>query len=88
VVRYFSRHGGKEFSKAVLIASVTPFQLQIQSKVFLKKEYDGMAKLIKETDSVFDNFGKTFFGVSFINISTPLLDYYRMLCSLHHHVLL
>lgn len=28
VVRYFSRHGGKGISKAVLIASVTPFQLQ------------------------------------------------------------
>ena len=31
VVRYFSRHGGKGISKAVLIASVTPFQLQTDS---------------------------------------------------------
>ncbi len=43
-----------------------------------------MATLIKEDRiSFLDNFGKTFFGVSFISkpISTPLLDYYRMLCS-------
>jgi hypothetical protein len=58
-------------SKAVLIASVTPFQLQTPIKGVPQEKYDGMAKLIKETDSVFDNFGKTFFGVSFINISTP-----------------
>ena len=86
VVRYFSRHGGKGVSKAVLIASVTPFQLQTDSnpKGVPQEKYDGMAKLIKEDRiSFLDNFGKTFFGVSFISkpISTPLLDYYRMLCS-------
>ena len=86
VVRYFSRHGGKGVSKAVLIASVTPFQLQTDSnpKGVPQEKYDGMATLIKQDRlSFLDNFGKTFFGVSFISkpISTPLLDYYRMLCS-------
>lgn len=86
VVRYFSRHGGKGVSKAVLIASITPFQLQTDSNPngVPQEKYDGMATLIKEDRiSFLDNFGKTFFGVSFISkpISTPLLDYYRMLCS-------
>lgn len=86
VVRYFSRHGGKGVSKAVLIASITPFQLQTDSNPngVPQEKYDGMATLIKQDRlSFLDNFGKTFFGVSFISkpISTPLLDYYRMLCS-------
>ncbi|TRW98050.1 alpha/beta fold hydrolase [Flavobacterium gawalongense] len=86
VVRYFSRHGGKGVSKAVLIASVTPFQLKTDSNPdgVPQEKYDGMAEQIKEDRIGFlDSFGKTFFGVSFISkpISTPLLDYYRMLCS-------
>jgi pimeloyl-ACP methyl ester carboxylesterase len=86
VVRYFSRHGGKGISKAALIASVTPFQLQTDSNPdgVPQSKYDGMAEQIKADRIDFlDNFGKTFFGVTFLNkpISTPLLDYYRMLCS-------
>ncbi|WP_317126118.1 alpha/beta fold hydrolase [Flavobacterium rhamnosiphilum] len=86
VVRYFSRHSGKGVSKAVLIASVTPFQLQTDSNPngVPQEKYDAMAAQIKEDRIGFlDSFGKTFFGVSFISkpISTPLLDYYRMLCS-------
>ena len=86
VVRYFSRHGGKGVSKAVLISSVTPFQLQTDSNPngVPQEKYDGMAEQIKSDRIGFlDSFGKTFFGVSFISkpISTPLLDYYRMLCS-------
>jgi pimeloyl-ACP methyl ester carboxylesterase len=86
VVRYFSRHGGKGVSKAVLIASVTPFQLKTDSNPdgVPQEKYDGMAEQIKDDRIGFlDSFGKTFFGVSFISkpISTPLLDYYRMLCS-------
>ena len=86
VVRYFSRHGGKGISKAILIASVTPFQLQTDTNPdgVPQEKYDGMAELIK-TDRIdfLDNFGKTFFGQSFLRkpISTPLLEYYRMLCS-------
>ncbi|TDE07024.1 alpha/beta fold hydrolase [Flavobacterium sandaracinum] len=86
VVRYFSRHAGKGVSKAVLIASITPFQLQTDSNPngVPQEKYDGMAEQIKADRIGFlDSFGKTFFGVSSISkpISTPLLDYYRMLCS-------
>lgn len=86
VVRYFSRHGGKRVSKAVLISSVTPFQLKTDSNPdgVPQEKYDGMAEQIKQDRIGFlDSFGKTFFGVSFISkpISTALLDYYRMLCS-------
>ncbi|MFV8325556.1 alpha/beta fold hydrolase [Flavobacterium sp. ZS1P14] len=86
VVRYFSRHGGKGVSKAVFISSVTPFQLKTDSNPdgIPQEKYDGMAEQIKEDRIGFlDSFGKTFFGVSFISkpVSTPLLDYYRMLGS-------
>jgi hypothetical protein len=44
---------GKGVSKAVLIASVTPFQRrQIQPKGVPQEKYDGMAKLLKRTESV------------------------------------
>jgi non-heme chloroperoxidase len=86
VVRYFSRHGGKGVSKAVLISSVTPFLLKTDSNPdgIPQEKYDAMAEQIKADRIGFlDSFGKTFFGVSFISkpISTALLDYYRMLCS-------
>lgn len=86
VVRYFSRHGGKGISKAVLIASVTPFQLQTDSNPsgVPQEKYDKMAEQIKDDRIGFlDDFGKKFFGVNVISktISTPLLEYYRMLCS-------
>lgn len=87
VVRYFSRHAGSRVTKAVFIASVTPFQLQTDSNPngVPQEKYDAMAEQIKEDRIGFlDSFGKTFFGVSFISkpLSTPLLDYYRMLGSL------
>ena len=87
VVRYFSRHGGKNIAKAVLISSVTPHLLRTDFNPdgVPQEKYDAMAEQIKEDRIGFlDSFGKTFFGVSFISkpISTPLLDYYRMLASL------
>lgn len=86
VVRYFSRHGGKGVSKAVLISSITPFQLKTDTNPdgVPQEKYDAMAEQIKDDRIGFlDSFGKIFFGVSFISkpISSPLLDYYRMLCS-------
>ena len=87
VVRYFSRHGGKNIAKAILISSVTPHLLKTDSNPagVPQEKYDAMAEQIKEDRiSFLDGFGKTFFGVSFISkpVSTPLLDYYRMLGSL------
>jgi non-heme chloroperoxidase len=86
VVRYFSRHGGKNVTKAILISSVTPHLLRTDSNPegIPQEKYDATAEQIKDDRIGFlDSFGKTFFGVSFISkpISTPLLDYYRMLGS-------
>ncbi|OXB17661.1 alpha/beta hydrolase [Flavobacterium reichenbachii] len=86
VVRYFSRHGGKGVSKAALISSIIPFLLKTSDNPdgHSKEKSDATANAIKEDRIAFiDNFGKTFFGVNIINkpLSTPLLEYYRSLCS-------
>lgn len=86
VVRYFSRHGGKNVSKAVLISSITPFLLRTTDNPEGRnpEDNDERTNTIKNDRINFiDNFGKTFFGVSLLNkpLSTPLLEYYRMLCS-------
>jgi len=86
VVRYFSRHGGNNVSKAVLISSVTPFLLKTEDNPegVPQEKNDEMAKQIREDRIGFlDGFGKDFFGVGLLNkpLSTPLLEYYRMLAS-------
>lgn len=86
VVRYFSRHKGKNISKAVLISSVTPFRLKTEDNPNGKPEEENQetVKAIKNDRIGFlDEFGKTFFGKNLLTnpISTPLLEYYRMLCS-------
>ena len=86
VVRYFSRYGGKGVTKVVLISAVTPYLLMtdtnpdgVPQAIF----EDMTAKMKDDRIGFLDDFGKTFFGVSFIStpLSTPLLEYYRMLCS-------
>jgi non-heme chloroperoxidase len=87
VVRYLSRYGQKRVSRIALISAVTPFLLKtndnpdgVDSSVF-----EGMMKEMKDDRIGFlDGFGKAFFGVSMIShpVSTPLLEYYRMLASL------
>ena len=85
-VRYFSRHGGKGVTKVVLIASVTPFRLKTDTNPdgVPQEKFDKTIEKIKQDRIGFiDDFGKIFFGVSETNkpVSTPLLEYYRMLCS-------
>ncbi len=87
VVRYFSRHAGKNISKAILIASITPYLLKTENNPDGSSAEENEEKANKIKDDrigYIDNFGQKFFGVSFINkpLSTPLLEYYRMLCSL------
>lgn len=87
VVRYFSRHGGKKVTKAALISSVVPYLLKTDDNPdgHPKEKSENTAQAIQEDRIGFiDNFGRTFFGVNIINkpLSTPLLEYYRMLCSL------
>ncbi len=86
VVRYFSRFGGRNISRAVLISAVTPFMLKTDTNPegVPAEIFDEMSKRMREDRIAFlDEFGKTFFGVNLINrpLSTPLLEYYRMLCS-------
>ena len=86
VVRYFSRHGGAHVSKAVLISSIIPYMLKTDSNPngVPQETFDGMGEQMKEDRIDFLNdFGKTFFGVGPLSkpLSTPLLEYYRMLCS-------
>ena len=86
VVRYFSRHGGKGVNKVVLISSVTPYMLKTDTNPFgvSQDTFDEMSEKMKQDRIGFlDDFGKTFFGVSWLSsgISTSLLNYYTMLCS-------
>jgi non-heme chloroperoxidase len=86
VVRYFSKHGGERVSKAVLIGSVTPHMLQSDSNPHgVKKSVfeEIMAGIEEDRINFLDTFGKSFFGVNLVNkpLSTPLLEYYRMLGS-------
>lgn len=85
-VRYVSRYGTDRVSKIVLIGSVTPYLGKssdnpdgVEESVFAE-----MLEGIREDRIHFlDDFGKKFFGVSLMNkpVSTPLLEYYRMLAS-------
>ena len=86
VIRYLSRYSGKGISKIILISSVTPFQLKTEENPDGKSIEEGnkTADAIKNDRIGFLNdFGKNFFGISLISkpLSTPLLEYYRMLCS-------
>ncbi|WP_081909352.1 alpha/beta fold hydrolase [Flavobacterium sp. ASV13] len=86
VVRYFSRYQGKSVTKAVLISSIIPFLAKTEDNPEgrPKEKSEATAASIKEDRIGFlDNFSKIFFGVNIINkpLSTPLLEYYRNLCS-------
>lgn len=86
VARYIGRYGSDRIAKVVFISSVTPFLVKtsdnpdgVDESVFA----DMMEQLQKDRLSFLDDFGKKFFGVNVIShpVSTPLLEYYRMLAS-------
>ncbi len=86
VVRYCSRHAGHNVSKIVLLSSVLPYLAESddnpEGRTAKKNEATQLA--IEEDRIAFlDDFGKNFFDVGSLNspISTPLLQYYRMLAS-------
>ncbi|WP_310559124.1 alpha/beta hydrolase [Flavobacterium sp.] len=86
VVRYFSRYGGQNVSKAVLVSSIIPYLAQSDDNPDgrTKEKNEATQLALKEDRIAFlDDFGKNFFGVGSINtlISTPLLEYYRMLAA-------
>lgn len=87
VVRYLSRYGSRRVSRIALISSVTPFLGKTSDNPdgVDQSIFEDMMKQMKEDRIKFlDDFGRTFFGVNLIShpVSTPLLEYYRMLCSL------
>jgi pimeloyl-ACP methyl ester carboxylesterase len=86
VVRYLARNGSDRVSRIVLISSVTPYLGKsadnpdgVEEKVFAEM----MAAMAEDRIAFLDDFGKKFFSVSLMNhpVSTPLLEYYRMLAS-------
>lgn len=87
VVRYLSKNGSARVKQVVLIGAVTPFLLKtndnpegVDGSVF-----EGMMEEMKNDRIGFiDDFGKKFFGVNLVShpVSTPLLEYYRMLASM------
>lgn len=86
VVRYLSRNGSYNVSKAVLVSSVTPFLAKTAGNPdgVDQSVFDNIIEQIKKDRIGFlADFGKKFFGVGLIShpVSTPLLEYYRMLAS-------
>ena len=87
VARYFTRYGGANVSKAILVSSVVPYLLQTDDNPngVPQDKLQEMGDKVKEDRIGFlDTFGKQFFGVSLVNhpVSAPLLDYYRTLASM------
>lgn len=86
VVRYLKLYGSGRINRIVLISSVLPYLLKtkdnpegVDASVFEQI----MTELKKDRIAFLEDFGKKFFGVGMLShpVSTPLLEYYRMLAS-------
>jgi non-heme chloroperoxidase len=87
VARYFTRYGGERVSKAVLVSSVVPYVLKTDDNPdgVPTDAIDGMITGVKEDRIGFlDNFGKEFFGISFLkhSVSNATLEYYRNIAAM------
>ncbi len=87
VVRYLTRFSSSRVKQIALISAVTPFMLKTKENPdgVEPSVFEEMMNSLKEDRINFlDSFGKKFFGVNLLShpVSTPLLDYYRMLASL------
>jgi non-heme chloroperoxidase len=87
VARYFTRYKGTRISKVVLISSIVPYMLKSEDNPEGQDEEqvnDMMNELKKDRIGFLDDFGKHFFGIHALKhpVSTPLLEYYRMLGSI------
>lgn len=70
VVRYFSKHGGKGISKAVLISSIAPYMLQTPDNpdgVPQEKIDEITAGLIDDRPGFLGTFAKQFYGQGLLN---------------------
>lgn len=86
VARYFSKYGGERVSKVVLISSILPYMPKTADNEVGVPQENFAEMLDQVTDDrigFLDTFGKHFFGMTMVNhpLSSPLLEYYRMLCS-------
>ena len=82
VVRYFSRHGGRRVSRAVLISSVTPYLLKTKENPNGVDEsvFDDMAnRLNADRPNFLAQFTKQLFGAGMLNlsVSNAFLDWAR-----------
>ena len=87
VARYFSKYGDDRVSKVVLISSVLPYMLKTDENeegVPGEKFAEMVEQITNDRIGFLDEFGKQFFGIGIMNhpVSEPLLEYYRMLCSI------
>jgi len=87
VARYLNQYGDERVARVVLISSVLPYLLKTRDNPDGVDEsvFKEMMEQMKEDRIDFlDSFGKQFFGVSLIShpVSTPFLEYNRMLASL------
>jgi non-heme chloroperoxidase len=87
VARYFSKYGGERVSQVVLVSSILPFMLKTNDNEtgIAKDIFDEMlTQVTNDRIGFLDGFGKSFFGINLLShpLSAPLLEYYRMLCSL------
>lgn len=79
VARYFSKHGGKNVSKAVLIGAITPFLLKTDDNPdgVDKSTFDTMVEKLRDDRADFlQTFGKQFYGVGMLShpVSQAHLD--------------
>jgi non-heme chloroperoxidase len=86
VARYVSRYGTDRVSKIVLVSSILPYLAKTSDNPEGVDEFvfaEMMSRMKEDRIDFLDAFGKKFFGVNLINrpVSTPLLEYYRMLAS-------
>ncbi|GAB4091559.1 alpha/beta fold hydrolase [Flaviaesturariibacter terrae] len=86
VVRYLRRYSSERVSRIVLVSSVLPClgRNETNPEGVPENVFAEMLEGIREDRIAFlDDFGKKFFGVGLIKrpVSTPLLEYYRMLAS-------
>ncbi len=87
VARYLSHYGTDRIARIVLVSTVLPYLAKtsdnpegVDQTVFAEM----LNQIKKDRINFLDDFGKKFFGVNVVShpVSTPLLDYYRMLASL------
>jgi non-heme chloroperoxidase len=87
VARYMSRHGGKNVSKAALVASVVPYMLHTNDNPngVPQQVFDEMTAGMKEDRfKFFTDFFKSFYGAGLVSspVSKEVLEWSQMMMSM------